>query len=118
MVNRAVPLRDRLRAARVAAKAEGRVEEWQVERRQGYLVVVKLPEGPRPATIDALIARWNEIGAMSHAERVALEALCLAAGGHQPSGEQFMTNPPIETCWRCGAEFHLKTIQPVPTVTP
>jgi hypothetical protein len=51
------------------------------------------------------IARLNWLG--DHpAERANLVAGCLLLG-HEPSGEQLMTNPPIHICWWCAREFRI-----------
>lgn len=51
-----------------------------------------------------VIARMNAIGDMTQGERREAEAACTILG-HEPTGEQFMTCPPIDMCYWCGAKF-------------
>jgi hypothetical protein len=54
------------------------------------------------------IQRLNAIGRMSNSERLALKAECEQFGDHLPSGEQLMTNPPMDICRVCGTAYHKK----------
>lgn len=57
-----------------------------------------------PFTMEEIVQRMNWIGAQDDDMRAYLRAEC-ESQGHLATGEQLMTNPPIDTCWRCGSNF-------------
>ena len=60
----------------------------------------------RKFTLTQIIARMNWIAQQSAPARESLRDKCHESG-HVATGERVMVNPPIDTCYRCGAEFSL-----------
>lgn len=56
--------------------------------------------------IDAMTARYNEIGARTDDEKHAAEQACLSRGYHRAGHEAFMVLDPLHTCMDCGREIN------------